>query len=166
MIRDGQRPVPGACLSHSRTFVACLAGLGNAGVDLEWLVTRDCVSLARFAYSDEEARWVAAQDSRAQGQAFHELWVLKEAAAKCLGLDLLAALAGCRFHINGGRIDGRLPGAQEFQALLYAPRPELRLAWLTLSSDAVSAPACIEWVAGEDSRREVQWPIVAGRLRA
>ena len=148
--RRGIEASPGPCLSHSGGFAALLTGCrGRAGVDLEWVRPRDVESLADLAYSPEECAWLRGLDPVARQAGFVELWVLKEAAAKALGLDLFTALRRCTFEIRGdGGIEGHLPGAIDCECRLYAPRPALRAAWVELTDSlmlpAKSKPALVE----------------------
>jgi hypothetical protein len=152
---------PGAALSHSGSWVACGAGTDlAAGVDMEWLRPRAVLRLARFSYSADEADWLAALPVAQRVAAFHELWVLKEAAAKVLRLPLFTALAQCRFRLEEGRASGALPGGLPWRAWVYAPREALRLAWLSLAPEA-PAPRTLEWQVGEAAARPAGWPVVA-----
>ncbi len=157
---------PGPALSHSGGWVACGSGAGLAagdartGVDLEWLRPRAVLRLARFSYSAAEADWLAALPPARRLAAFHELWVLKEAAAKALRLPLFTALAHCRFRIEAGGLTGELPGGPPWRAWVHAPREALRLAWLSLAPGA-PAPRTLEWQVGEAAARPATWPLVA-----
>jgi len=152
---------PGAALSHSGSWVACGAGPALAvGVDMEWLRPRAVLRLARFSYSAEEAGWLAGLPIAQRLAAFHELWVLKEAAAKALRLPLLTALAQCRFRLQAGKLSGHLPGGVPWRAWVYAPREALRLAWLSLEPGALQ-PLGLEWLAGEAEPKAAGWPVVA-----
>ena len=156
---------PGAGLSHSGSWVACGAGAGlAAGVDMEWLRPRAVLRLARFSYTAEEAAWLAELPVAQRVPAFHELWVLKEAAAKVLRLPLFTALAQCRFHLPAGPLSGplsgNLPGGVPWRAWVYAPRETLRLAWLSLDPGA-PPPRGLEWQAGDAEPQPAAWPVVA-----
>lgn len=158
----GSAPQGGAALSNSGGCVAYLDGaLAPVGVDLEWLRPRDFVGLARFAYSAVEAHAIAGLPPAERAGAFYDRWVLKEAAAKCLGLGLFDALAQCRFSISGGAIDGRLPGNARFAARVYAPSPGLRLAWLTVDPNRWVEPTCMEWSPDSGLASAAEWPVVA-----
>jgi hypothetical protein len=168
---------PGPALSHSGSWVACGKGdsLG-AGVDLEWLRPRAVLRLARFSYSADEAAWLAGLPLARRVGAFHELWVLKEAAAKALRLPLFTALAQCRFRLPegeapgeqsgplsgqlAGQLSGELPGGVPWRAWLYAPRESLRLAWLAPET-ASPPPRLLEWQVGDADPRPADWPLVA-----
>jgi hypothetical protein len=173
MQREGLGAVPGAGLSHSGGHVACgvVAG-GRVGVDLEWFAPRRTLALAEFAYSPAETAALAALPEALRGAAFLDLWVLKEASAKALGLPLLTALAQCQFALSGPAIEARWPvqptqpgaAAMSWSAWLYAPRPGLRLAWLAFTSEGEpvgSEPNCHEWLGDEDVLKPVRWECVA-----
>ena len=164
----GCSPQRGAHMAHAGGWVAYLAGAaGGSGIDLEWLRPRDVASLASFAYAPEEARVVGASPGERRLQAFYELWVLKEAAGKALGLDLFTALAQARFCIDGGVIRGELPGCESWAAVLYAPHPALRLAMVRIEGskrqgiDPGRSPACVEWNAHTDDWRPGNWDVIA-----
>jgi len=164
----GCRPERGAHMAHSGGCVAYLTGTaGRTGVDLEWIRPRDVVALARFAYSKDEARLVSAACAERRLQTFYDLWVLKEAAGKALGLDLFTALARAQFSVEGGVISGELPGCDRWTAQLYAPNPLLRLAHVATTralEDGCGARrplACFEWHARADAWTAARWHRIA-----
>jgi hypothetical protein len=128
----GIEPAPGSGLSHSGGFAVygeSVAG-SRIGVDLEWIRERDVVSLAEFAYSPQEYAWLKTLTDTERQTAFVELWVLKEAAGKALGLDLFDALRNCRFVLAAKRIKAHLPRGEECICGVYSPRKMLRAAWV------------------------------------
>jgi hypothetical protein len=158
----GSSPQGGAALANSGGCVAYLDGASSqVGVDLEWLRPRDFAGLARFAYSATEADEIERLSPEARAAAFYVRWVLKEAAAKCLGLGLFEALAQCRFDVERGTLDGCLPGNAPFTARVYAPRPQLRLAWCAIGPAPQEPPVCIEWDPQSDHACIAAWPVVA-----
>ena len=167
----GLLPRPGPWLSHSRGYVAYLCNAkANSGIDIEWIGERDALALARFAYSPEETRALEALADAERMARFIELWVLKEAAAKALGLDLFTALARCAFEIAGGLIVGRIPAVGTWQASICAPRPECRLGYFALNATGGNAcrpagpsPAVsgIDWDVASNRLRQTSWPITA-----
>jgi len=171
MQNAGLAAARGAGLSHSGGHVACgVPAGGRFGVDLEWFAPRRALALAEFAYSAGEAAALAAVPEARRGEAFLDLWVLKEAAAKALGLPLLTALAQCRFSVAQGGISARWPPgtAMAWSASLYAPRPGLRLAWLAFATEGEAAgkePSCHEWIGDEDVLKPVRWECVARGCR-
>ena len=115
--RQGLAAAPGPGLSHAGGYACYLSNPAvQTGLDLEWIRRRDVVSLANFAYAPEEAHRLAALPGEERDAAFVELWVLKEAAAKALGLDLFTALASCVFSVQGGVISGAVPGGVPWRA--------------------------------------------------
>lgn len=127
-------------LSHSRGFAA-LAVVNkptSVGVDVECLVSRDFKSIARLAYSTSEADYLESLDDPATICArFYEFWTLKEAFAKVLRLHLADALRQCRLVDVAGQRRAEIPTAQRWKAMVFAPRPTLRLAvaWTAASAD-------------------------------
>jgi hypothetical protein len=161
-------PARGAHLAHSGGVVAYLTGTaGGTGVDLEWIRPRDVRSLARFAYSADEARAIEDAPEALRLQSFYDLWVLKEAAGKALGLDLFTALAQAQFRVEGGVITGELPGCHAWTAALYAPNPWLRVAIVATGRapaagcDSAWSPTCVEWHANADAWSPARWRRVA-----
>jgi 4'-phosphopantetheinyl transferase len=156
----GASPLPGALLSHAGGHAAYLAGEpGRAGIDLEWIRPRDSLALARFAFAPREVRALEALHGTARDEAFIAHWVLKEAAAKLLGLDLFSALARCEFRVEGERIEGDVPHAGPWQAWVHAPRPALRVAVMRFG--AGPCPLQREWQLGEPDSFGARWPLVA-----
>lgn len=169
----GHVPARGPLLSHAGGHAAYFCGSPLAvGVDLEWVRERDVVSLADFAYASGELAYLEGLASDARNAAFIDLWVLKEAAGKVLRLDLFGALSRCRFEIANGRITGSIPGAEPWQAAIYAPRPALRLGYVAVRAPGAAAPprprcewpmvpACFELSSPSGHERHVAWPCVA-----
>jgi len=161
-------PARGAHMAHSGGVVAYLTGTaGRTGVDLEWIRPRDVRSLARFAFSAGEARAIENAPGDLRLQSFYDLWVLKEAAGKALGLDLFSALAQAQFRVERGVISGQLPGCPTWTAELYAPHPSLRLAIVGASPasgagcDGGQPLSCIEWHAPTDAWSPCDWSRIA-----
>ena len=156
---------PGAAttLSHCRGHAAFATAPAPCalGVDLEQLAPRSFVELAESAFAPEEAAWVrslaAAEDRCA---AFYELWTLKEACTKALRLHLVDGLRQCRFVDRLGCWRAELPVARPWRAAVYAPRPELRLAWIWIAgADGQPLPgaSCHEWPG-----HRAEWPLIRG----
>jgi phosphopantetheinyl transferase (holo-ACP synthase) len=159
--------VPGAgghasSLSHSRGFAAFARAPGRVavGVDVEWLSTRDFLSMARMAYAPAEAEELASlEDAASRRDRFYEAWTLKEAFAKALRLPLADALGQCRFTGADDASTARVPTALPWRATVFAPRPQLRLAVAMVGHDRAAVPAVLhtrEWPAGD----AVSWPVV------
>jgi hypothetical protein len=142
-------------LSHSHGYAALALARGDAsiGVDVEWLAPRDFLSLAELAFGPAEAAHLASLRDPAMASAlFYELWTLKEAFAKALGLPLAEALRQCTWQFGADTVDVTLPTGQPWQAVVFAPRPELRLA-LAIVGDPATPPA--------PSIRTMDWPPAA-----
>jgi phosphopantetheinyl transferase len=132
-------------LSHSGGLVAvALDRSGRAfGIDLELHKDRDVISLARFAFHAEEAAALAQHPNALQ--LFYDLWVLKEACAKALGLNLVDALRECVFRIEDGIVGGRLPTRAAWRAYVWRARPDLSLGAVVLGSEQPFSVRHIEW---------------------
>ena len=149
-------------LSHSRGFAALARapGLVAVGVDVEWMATRDFLSMARLAYSPAEADELAALDDAAgQRDRFYEAWTLKEAFAKALRLPLADALGQCVFTGAETAVAARVPTMRSWSATVFAPRPLLRLAVVLIAAERLAVPSVLrtlEWPPGEAA----SWPVV------
>jgi hypothetical protein len=120
------------------------------------------VALAAAAFTADEAAFVAGRaNDVAATHAFYELWVLKEACAKALGLSLTQVLQGTNFvaAISGDATGlGEHLCATEWVAWVYAPADELRLA-VFATGDAANAarePRLHAWPPAE----RAHWPLV------
>lgn len=149
-------------LSHSHAYAALALAppLTSVGVDVEWLAPREFVGMAEIGYSRAEAALIASiTEPGQQRAAFYELWTLKEACAKALGLSLVDSLHQCRFVNDGLTWEAEIPSAKAWQAIVYAPRPDLRLS-LVRVADTVEPTllpvAMREWPCGD----AVEWPTV------
>lgn len=149
-------------LSHSHGYAAMArAAPGvSVGVDLEWLTPRDFRSMARTAYTPEEAcELESLEDPDVLCARFYEYWTLKEAFAKALRLPLADALGQCCFATRAPAVVPRLSIRERWRAVVYAPRPMLRLAVVRLSdaAEALAAPLCaMEW----PPQRAASWSVV------
>lgn len=151
--------VPGAeghasSLSHSRGFAALARAPRRVavGVDVEWLSTRDFLSMARMAYAPAEADELASlEDAASLRDRFYEAWTLKEAFAKALRLPLADALGQCRFSGADDAATARVPTTRPWSATVFAPRPQLRLAVVMVADDGAAVPSVLhtaEWPPG------------------
>jgi hypothetical protein len=123
---------PARSLSHSRGYAAlAVAEQGAVGVDVEVCVPRDGAALAAAAFTTDEARFVAARTHAIdRALAFYEIWVLKEACAKALGVPLVDVLHGTNFAaaLAGDTTShGAMLDATDWAAWVFVPRPELRV---------------------------------------
>ena len=88
---------PALSVSHSGDLLVCvLADSGAVGVDVETGVPRELATVAERYFTQEEARWLAA-DPQAR---FRMLWVLKEAYLKALGVGLAGGLSALECRIE------------------------------------------------------------------
>ena len=149
-------------LSHSRGFAALARTPRQVavGVDVEWLSTRDFLSMARMAYAPAEADELAALgDPAGLRGRFYEAWTLKEAFAKALRLPLADALGQCRFTGADDVATARVPTSRPWSATVFAPRPQLRLAVVMVADDSAAVPSVLhtlEWPSGH----AVAWRVV------
>ena len=148
--------------SHSRGFAALALAPASVtvGVDLEWLAPRDFRALADIACSaDECAHLASLEDPSDLASTFYELWTLKEAFAKALQLPLADALRLCRFIDCSGARRAEIPTTRSWQATVFAPRHQLRLAVVRMHE--YPTPTCElvntrEWPLP----RAREWPMV------
>jgi phosphopantetheinyl transferase (holo-ACP synthase) len=149
-------------LSHSHAYAALALAPGSTavGVDVEWLAPREFAGMADVGYSPAEAALIASLAEPGQRcAAFYELWTLKEACAKALGLSLVDSLRQCRFVNDELAWEADIPIAKSWQAIVYAPRPDLRLSlvWVADTLEPTLSPvAMTEW----PSNHAVEWPTV------
>jgi hypothetical protein len=129
-------------------------------VDVEWLAPRAFTGMADVGYWPAEAAMIASRAEPAQRcAAFYELWTLKEACAKALGLSLADSLRQCRFVNDELDWEADIPTAKSWQAVVYAPRPELRLSlvWVADTLEPTLWPVAMkEW----PPVHAVEWPTV------
>ena len=145
-------------LAHSQGYAALATGpaLTQVGVDLEVLSERNFAAIAQLAYGSDESDWLGSlSDATRQRDAFYELWTLKEASIKALGLPLLEGLRDCRFVDQYGLWNPRLPTHQSWVAATFMPAPKVILSVVLTGCSPESGslrPTCIEWPG-----RTVSW---------
>lgn len=92
-------------ISHSREMaIVALAGI-PIGVDLEScdrVVSH--LEISRRYFSSSEDTFLAAQTPGAQGSVFMDLWMAREAAAKCSGAGLAGCLEGASCELEFGGV--------------------------------------------------------------
>jgi 4'-phosphopantetheinyl transferase len=90
-------------LSHTRGLVVCAVAIKDAvGVDVEWPGREVAhAELARRFFAPAEADWLAELPPEEQRAAFFELWTLKEAFIKALGVGMAMPLADFAFSLSG-----------------------------------------------------------------
>jgi 4'-phosphopantetheinyl transferase len=121
-------------LSHTRGLVACsIARFMAVGIDVE-RVDRiiDIETIARHVFSASEAATLVSARTNARTR-FIELWTLKEAFVKAVGVGLTLPLDSFSFDLDEdeqyvGFVSPPGFDASEWQFVLYAPRPDARLA--------------------------------------
>jgi 4'-phosphopantetheinyl transferase len=94
-------------LSHTTGFVACGVALAEAlGVDVERADrSLSAMQIAERYFSEQEVASLHRQSDEMRGVRFTELWTLKEAFWKAIGVGLSGSLASASFHIEErGRI--------------------------------------------------------------
>jgi 4'-phosphopantetheinyl transferase len=117
-------------LSHAHGLVGCIVAAGaDVGLDVE-RVTRatDWRSIATRYFPPEEVAQIDRSEESRRPSRFFELWTLKEAFAKAVGLGLSQALDATTFELEQtGAIIFR-PSADvapdTWHFALYAPTPE------------------------------------------
>lgn len=141
--------------SHGHAALAVVADSVAVGVDVEWLAPRDFVAIANFAYAAAEAAHLATLGDPANVRAtFYQFWTLKEAFAKALRLPLADALRGCCFVDPSGARRAVIPTSRPWRAMVFAPRPQLRLAVAFVTESATTLPEALS---------TMEWPRPRGR---
>ena len=85
-------------LSHSAGMAACaVTRIGEVGVDVETVHSRECLKIARRFFAPEEVAQLESLPAHRQTEAFFRFWTLKEAYIKARGLGLSLDLAGFFF---------------------------------------------------------------------
>jgi len=146
-------------LAHSGAYAALAtsASAVRTGVDIERHRSRDLLSLARFAFSAEEAAAVADASEASRPRAFYTRWVMKEALAKALQIPLLEAARECSFLEYEGRWTGRAPSLEPWRMMAFEPAPGLSLAVAMVGAGCEQEIATWEW----PPLRAGQWPVTA-----
>lgn len=121
-------------LSHTHGFVACaIAASGDVGIDVESIDrSADGPKIAARYYSQAENDWLDACDPRERSIRFIELWTLKEAYIKAIGLGLSHPLNAFGFAFEG-EYDLRFCPPPDTQAsawrfALFSPSERCRIA--------------------------------------
>lgn len=150
-------------LTHSHGFAGLLTAPPQfhvgIGIDIEPIKPRDFIGMAGIAFPSAESDHLASLDPATQGARFYELWTLKEAFAKALGLPLTEALATCRCVDDLGQIKPSMPTSKYWRAAVFAPRPHLRLAVALVAESIEQLQVPIlnhEWPVPAADR----WPLV------
>ena len=166
-LAGGCGPLPSFSLTHTSGMVACaVAPPGVAvGVDVE-CVDRDVdpERLASRFFAPSEFAALAPLDDRARRERFFDLWTLKEAVVKALGLAVPASLPSVAFEIveRGSEVDirygGPLAGGACWTFALHTPAAGYRLAVAAAATVAASAPLTISVVPAPSTVRLAPGP--------
>ncbi len=124
-------------LSHTHGMVACAVttgpDAGGIGVDVE-CIDRDVAAgdiAARF-FAPAESAHLARLNDKERRDRFFDLWTLKEALVKALGVSMAMSLSSLVFTIGpGGSVALDAPAdinAPDWQFGLFTPAPRYRLA--------------------------------------
>lgn len=125
-------------LTHARGLVACAVSPVEAvGVDAERIEGWDDAALAQRFFAPEECRSLAGLPPLARRRRFFELWTLKEAYLKALGVGLRQPLA--EFALTG---DGRAGFQLLSRAAPDAAAARWSFALLHPAPDQVLSAAC------------------------
>ena len=114
-------------LSHTRGCVACaIASKAPLGVDVERIDQSQCVQeIADRYFSEKEAGWLRQCSDELRNIRFTELWTLKEAFLKAVGVGLSGSLSTVSFRFyEPARIQFSEPSSidpHEWHFALFTP---------------------------------------------
>jgi phosphopantetheinyl transferase len=120
-------------LSHTRGCVACaITSSAPLGVDVQRTDQLQCVEeIADRYFSEKEAAWLRQCSGELRNIRFAELWTLKEAFLKAVGVGLSGSLANISFRFEEhARIEVSGPSAfdpLEWYFALFEPVYDVRL---------------------------------------
>lgn len=126
-------------LSHTRGSVSCGVSLTSVGIDVECADRVGSVQeIADQHFSADEASWLRGHSEETRRIQFTELWTLKEAFLKAIGIGLSGSLADASFRLSD-------PGRIQFEAPPGIDRATWHFALFALGSNvrlaiAVSLP--------------------------
>lgn len=120
-------------LAHSEGLIACIVRRGGAvGIDVESVRHRSrSVEIARRYFTPQEIRELDACPAHQVGARFVELWTLKEAYVKAVGIGLSRPLDTFSFAFTGRsglRFESAIGDAPAWDFTLLAPTPDHRIA--------------------------------------
>jgi 4'-phosphopantetheinyl transferase len=120
-------------LSHATGMVACVVSAhDDVGVDVECIDRDvDVASIAGRFFAPAETARLALMDANQQRDRFFDLWTLKEALSKALGVGVAQSVASLAFMVDhNGEIELEAPHIETnlWQFGLFTPRPRYRLA--------------------------------------
>lgn len=150
-------------LSHSRGYAALARAepTFRVGVDVEIVRPREFLRLSEFAFCADESEYLRKLPAPLLECRFYEFWTIKEAFAKALDLPLLVALQQCRCIDPAGQRVLLIPTEQRWRVIVFAPRPELRLAIACISPSTSPSPALTAVTTAEwPTPARAAWPIV------
>ncbi len=120
-------------LSHSSAWIGCLISQSSlCGFDLQIRTERPVGEIADLFFHPLDRQWM--QDQTEFDLAFYDLWTLKEAWAKAMGMDLMSAM-----------------GHQPFSPASRAPAEHGISAYTSRLDD----PITMAWVVGDSGSHEV-----------
>lgn len=90
-------------ISHSGKYVMCGISSKDIGVDIEKINDID-ISIAKRFFTEEEYKYIENKPFFEQGQAFFDLWTLKECYIKYKGKGLSIPLDSFSFNFSNGTI--------------------------------------------------------------
>lgn len=136
-------------LSHSTGHAALVVGPPNhaIGVDIEPHRARNVLSIAQFAFDPHEVATLQSLPSPQRERWFYSLWVMKEALAKALELELIDALRQCVFVPRGEEQGwlGRIPTRHPWSVALYEPLAGWSLAFAQVGEPLDNPVRTFEW---------------------
>jgi 4'-phosphopantetheinyl transferase len=121
-------------LSHTHGMVACAVTKGaDVGVDVECIDRQvDAADIAARFFAPAESADLTRLGEEARRDRFFDLWTLKEALVKALGVGMAMSVGSLAFTIDSGnRVSLEAPvdvDARAWQFGLFAPAPRYRLA--------------------------------------
>jgi 4'-phosphopantetheinyl transferase len=143
-------------LSHTHGFVACVVAPGiDVGVDVESVdrkIEVDDIAERYFAGIEIDALHALRGTERVE--RFFELWTLKEAYLKAVGIGLSHALDPVSFVLRNGEIVFTPPPVghpEDWQFALFAPTPRYRLAVAARRSGRPHAVSAMDAASGGKS---------------
>jgi len=89
-------------LSHSGTFLAAVVSQQPVGIDIERIRPRAVAAQADRVFCPDEVRAMQSLPEDARLERFFQLWTLKEAASKAVGLSIWDGLAKACFDLGTG----------------------------------------------------------------
>lgn len=114
-------------LSHTHECAACAVSWSlGVGVDVEDTSRTAGIEIARSHFAPSEYEALAALAGDAQRRRFFELWTLKEAYSKALGVGLARPLDSFAFQFRGSREPRLEVGGEQWRFLLFQPAPGIQ----------------------------------------